>query len=502
MIRLNATYQEKEIVKGLGAKWDGVGRFWYVPPDVDPTPFKPWIINFDPQPNSLPEEKDFTGDETVSNTDNDVIIKTSKDSISLFEALRLAKNAIAEAFPTLFWVEAEISSIKNSKGNLWIDLIEIKNNQQIAKVRAVAWSGDSEMIQGKFQNATGEPLKPGIKTLLKVYLKSDLNFGLTMHIHDINPSFTLGKMAEKLLLIRKQLVQENIYHKQKLLKLPEDFHKVAVISPHQAAGLHDFKVEADLLEKFQLCHFEYFNALFQGANTENEISACFKKINTLHFDAIIIIRGGGAKSDLDFLNTYEIAKSICESKIPVICGIGHQIDKTIIDEVSCLSQDTPSKVAAFLTDTIINRTRAAENFWKEIFTNADKVIINKENKCKETYSKIQNKSELLLGNTNNLIMSLNYKIQQLASAQVTMTDEKLKYIKANIHSQSQNMINTAETNIKNTFKNIIGMGPEKTIQKGYCVVYQNNKVITSKMDFDNKLNTEILFKDGKHNIEA
>ncbi|MDP3639534.1 MAG: exodeoxyribonuclease VII large subunit, partial [Azonexus sp.] len=176
-------------------------------------------------------------------------------------------------------------------------------------------------------------------------------YGFSIEIDAIDPEYTLGDLEARKREIRTRLQQEGIYDANKKLSSPWDFNAVLVVAPQGAAGLGDFQAEATRLERFGICRFVYATSRFQGEGAANEIKQALQSA-LQHWrdsamstpDAVVIIRGGGAVNDLAWLNDYELAKHICTMKIPVLTGIGHERDNTILDEVSNIRFDTPSKV--------------------------------------------------------------------------------------------------------------------------------------------------------------
>lgn len=181
-------------------------------------------------------------------------------------------------------------------------------------------------------------------------------FGLRLNIVAIDATYTVGVMAHQLKLIRQTLEREGIINRNRQRALPEDFFSIAVISPEGAAGLGDFQAGAEPLERFGICRFHYFTALFQGPKTKESLLQALQKAAALpNIQALVIIRGGGAVADLHWLNELELARAVCLSPVPVMTGIGHQRDQTILDEVACRVADTPSKVIKLIADTIQQR---------------------------------------------------------------------------------------------------------------------------------------------------
>ena len=276
---------------------------------------------------------------------------------SLFTFINQIKNTIKTHSATV-WLIAEISEFKLYNNHLFLTLVEYDDQGNLlARARGAIWNATH--ILKDFFVVTNIELKVGIKILALVTADYHLQYGLTLVISRLDPSYTLGDAEAKVLKIKQKLLQEGILNNNKQIQLADYFSNIAVISPKEAAGLGDFKKDALILQNHNLCNFDYYTAVFQGIDTSRSINNVLNKIFSLniHYDAIVIIRGGGASSDLTWLNDYTIARAICLSPIPVLSGIGHNKDQTIIDQVVSQSFDTPSKVINFFITKIVNHTK-------------------------------------------------------------------------------------------------------------------------------------------------
>lgn len=187
-----------------------------------------------------------------------------------------------------------------------------------------------------------------MKVMLKVCATLHPQYGFQLQVYGIDPNYTLGEMHAKVEQILARLKEEGIHDRQKTLAAPAGFWRIAVVSPDQAAGLGDFRRKADLLERHGLVSFHYYTATFQGEKAPESIKQAILQLyeahGQAHYDVVCLIRGGGAKADMAWLNHYGLAKLICRLPIPVFTGIGHERDETVLDLVAHTRFDTPSKV--------------------------------------------------------------------------------------------------------------------------------------------------------------
>lgn len=345
-IDLRVPYAHKEEAKALGARWDPRLRTWYAAAGVD-------LRHFDHR--WFPDDFRLSDDEQVEPETES--FHEPERGISLSELLARAKGVIERGLPDSVWVRAEISELGGKNGNLFPTLTERnERGDPLARVKGVIFRREAANVTTRFIEATGEGLKPDIKILCLARVRFEPLFGLDLIIEDVDPAYTLGDLAAKLARIRRQLAEEGLYDRNRALPTPVEFVQVAIISPSSSAGLGDFRQESDRLQSAGLCDFHYFQATFQGLDAPGSIRTAINEVVAAHrrtpFDALVIIRGGGAVTDLAWLNDLELARLVCRSPIPCFTGIGHERDDTILDEVSHRRFDTPSKVALHITATI------------------------------------------------------------------------------------------------------------------------------------------------------
>lgn len=395
---------------------------------------------------------------------------------SLSNFINKIKATIKQYTPSV-WLIAEISEFKIFNNHLFLTLVEYDDNGNLlARARGIIWNF-AEVLK-EFSAITNIELKIGIKILALVTVDYHLQYGLSLIIKNLDPSYSLGDAQAKILKIKQQLLKEGIFYNNKNLNLPEYFKKIAVISPNDAAGLGDFKKDASILQKYELCEFDYYSAVFQGMDASKSITVVLSKVLTIKYDVIVIIRGGGASSDLTWLNDAAIAKVICLSKIPILSGIGHQKDQTIIDQVSKQAFDTPSKVITFFITHITNHAKQISNdinYIKQYFYNFyNQKITELTNlfECIRTYAlhKIEQTDNLLIGEFN---------VKQVLDQRLIALNELLDAI----------------------WQQILCFSPDNTLARGFAIIYNNNVndklFITSKIMATNFQQLIIRFHDGE-----
>lgn len=275
-------------------------------------------------------------------------------ALSLYELNNLVREVISTTLHDEYWVETELSELREVRGHCYMELIQkdLFSNTPIAKASAKCWKNKWLLLSPKFEKVTGQSLRSGLKVLLKVYPDFHEAYGFSWIVTDINPEFTMGDMARKRMEIVNQLKEEGVFDLQKELKMPLFAQRIAVVSSANAAGYGDFCNQlADNSYGLQF-HTRLFSAVMQGEGVEQSVIAALNEINSNadDFDVVVIIRGGGATSDMSGFDTLSLAENVANFPLPIITGIGHDRDESVLDMVSHTRVKTPTAAAAFLVD--------------------------------------------------------------------------------------------------------------------------------------------------------
>lgn len=272
--------------------------------------------------------------------------------LTLLELNTRIRNALQEAFPETLWIVAEISEMKeNRTGHCYMELVEKDDSSDEirARARATVWSYSWRMIRPYFESTSGQRMAQGIKVLVQASVEFHPSYGLSLNIKDIDPSYTIGDMVRRRREIIRQLTEAGVMNMNKELELPLVPQRIAVISSATAAGYQDFVNHLEQNEKGFYFHHRLFEAFMQGSETVRSILAVLDQIYSMEeqFDAVVIIRGGGATADLGSFDNFELAFAVAQFPLPVITGIGHEKDDTIVDLVAHTRMKTPTAVAEF-----------------------------------------------------------------------------------------------------------------------------------------------------------
>ena len=288
-------------------------------------------------------------------------------SYALSQLNKMVRDAIDMQLPDEYWVEAELSECREHNGHCYLELIEKDEhtNTPVARASAKCWRQTWLMVKPYFERTTGEPLRTGMKVLLKVYAQFHEAFGFSWIVTDIEPNYTLGDMARKRLEIIRQLKEEGVFDLQRELRIPLFAKRIAVISAEHAAGYGDFCRQLEDNEYGFRFEVTLFPAIMQGEQVEQSIIAALERIYALNtsFDVVVIIRGGGATADLSGFDTLALAENVAQFPLPVITGIGHERDESILDMVAHTRVKTPTAAAALLIDhlrQVLERINSAQ----------------------------------------------------------------------------------------------------------------------------------------------
>ncbi len=280
---------------------------------------------------------------------------------SLTQLNGIVSETLRMAMPDELWVEAELAGISDSHGHCYMELVEKddRTNTPVAQARACCWRGTWMRLKPRFERETRQSLQRGMKVLLRVKANFHVAYGFSWIVTDLDPTFTLGDLARRRQEILRILKEEGVIDLNKQLPISPFAKRIAVISSATAAGYGDFCNQ--LAENAYGFAFEthLFPAIMQGEQVESSIMDALNAIDEVDtstpggaFDVVVIIRGGGSTTDLTGFDTLPLAEHVANFPLPIITGIGHERDTSILDMIACVSVKTPTAVAAFLIDNL------------------------------------------------------------------------------------------------------------------------------------------------------
>lgn len=402
--------------------------------------------------------------------------------LSLSEYLSTVQEVIRVAFEESVWVKAEIRNLSIKGGHYYLELAEKEEDTDkiIASCKATIWKFSAAKMVLKFERESGIELSRDLNVLIKVKAVFSPQYGFSVNIEAIDSSYTLGDIARRYQQILERLTAEGLVHKNKSIPTPFDIQNVLVIAPENAAGLGDFKKDADALDKVGVCHFVYHTATFQGNTAALSIAESLS--NALRNwakeydkapDLIVIIRGGGAVNDLAYLNDYDLAALLCKRSVPIWVGIGHEKDRTILDEVANRSFDTPSKVIGGIRNLILDRVQ-------DVLESLNKIKLLSQHQISAYQSQ------------NDQYMKV---IKTLSHGQINETKKSLDLIKGTIQYLAQQQLKLASTQIDGLLRETLLQNPKNVMAKGYGIVRSNGQAIRSIQQISND-SIQVELQDG------
>jgi len=387
----------------------------------------------------------------------------SKDPISLYTLCDGIKRYLAKRLKNnLIWVTAEISQINKSGLHYYLDLVENNGTKEIAKIRAVIWQSDYQRFRPKLKGEEEKILKTGSKVLLQIEVEYHVLYGLNLIIRDVDLSYTLGELEQKRKETLRKLQELGLVELNKHVFMPIVLQRIAVIASPKTSGYSDFVQHLTN----NIYGYQFKTTLFassvQGAYAEQGIVTQLKQINRRHkeFDVVVMLRGGGAKLDLEAFNSFDIAKHIAALPLPMITGIGHETDFCIADMVAHTYRKTPTAVADFIIEK-------AMIFESTMVIDAKKIA----------------RLTLQLLETTKLRLS-HQSAQLMSSTQVVFHQQKsqLQYLQSQLVHLSKNKLGSENHLLENLSRAIHLLNPENILKRGYSLTLHKGKIVHANMD--------------------
>ncbi len=423
---------------------------------------------------------------------------------TLLELNRDIQEKIKSNYSSNVWVIAEISELNiNRNGHCYLELIEkdIISDDIISKSRATIWAFTYRMLRPYFESTTGHELSSGIKILVKASVEFHELYGLSLNITDIDPNYTLGDLAQKKQKILRDLEEEGVIHMNKEIDFPVVPQKIAIISSDSAAGYQDFMNQLTNNPYKYKFYTKLFPAIMQGLQAEEAIINALEKIYKYEdfFDIVVIIRGGGSQSDLNCFNNYLIATNVAQFSLPVLTGIGHDKDESIVDIVAHKKLKTPTAAAEFLiektsdfennlnymkdsiNEIVVSFIQNQQNKLSQFIT---KIVPSTKNKIERSYfllgltiGKIKNEINLLSKNKKMNLFALSNSLEKKTTKAIFNYSRKIQHFSNQLRNHNLMYLQEQNHVIKNLEDKIILIDPANILKRGYSISYHNGKVI-------------------------
>jgi exodeoxyribonuclease VII large subunit len=463
--------------------------------------------------------------------------------LKLSELNGMVRRVVTDSFPDKLWVIGEISEMKvNRNGHCYLNLIEKEeaSDTVVAQAKAAIWSYTFRMLRPYFETATGQVLVEGLKVLVSVSVEFHELYGYSLNIQDIDPTYTIGDMARRRREIIARLTDEGVVDMNKEVEFPYVPQKIAVISSETAAGYQDFTNQLMSNQAGYVFYPRLFPAVMQGSQAEASIIDALDQIYRYEdfFDVVVIIRGGGSQLDLSCFDNYNLAYHITQFPLPVITGIGHEKDNTIVDMVAHTRLKTPTAVAEFLIGEVaryeLNLNEAEEKLIssvREQLAKANQMVdrlariygplirakmnrnsqilnqtawqLNHLIKSSITDHKyvIDRKKESLHRSTRHLVAIQSYELKEMAglisSGLRIIIPVKMNQLKSRISSTRlfiRERLAKESFNLELASQKAYFTDPRHVLARGYSITTHNGIVLkeSSKVEIDDIIETMLL----------
>lgn len=405
------------------------------------------------------------------------------NKVTLYDLNEYIKRVMALNFQEPIWVSCEISQVSEVRGQVYMDVVQQDENtdQVTAQASAVIWYKSYLFLRNKLQELLPSILTVGTHILIKVRVEFHERYGVKLVIEDIDPSFTIGQMEMARQKILQKLVEADVLDLNKNVVLPSVIGRIAVISSATAAGYADFVTQLEQNEYGYKVEHTLYKAAMQGLNTEREVCSALETIaeNCEAYDCIIIIRGGGSKLDLSGFDNYNIGYKIATSPIPVITGIGHEIDQSVADITAHTTVKTPTAAAAWVIDqNMLFESKVLQ--MGQAIGHTSRHIVSLQR------SYLDQSSQLLRMQPKRLVLEQYGQLEQATAAVKQYSKYALKEV-ADSLSKAEAVIQLAD--------------PKNVLKRGYAMVQLNGSIVTSSKQLKQGETVELTYHDGSKNAQ-
>lgn len=405
---------------------------------------------------------------------------------TLLELNRMVRDAIAACLPGEYWVSAELSEARTSAGHCYMELVQKDpgTNTPVARASAKCWRSTWCLLQPHFERVTGQPLAKGMKVLLKVYPQFHENYGFSWIVTDIDPSYTLGDMQRKRLKIIRQLKEEGVFDLNKELTLSAFAQRIAVVSSDNAAGFGDFQNQ--LLSNSYGFDFRLtlFPAIMQGERVEQSVINALDEINADidNYDCVVIIRGGGATSDLSGFDTLLLAENVANFPLPVITGIGHDRDESVIDMIAHTRVKTPTAAAAFLVENLRRTADRIEDCATRLTSTTTARMERERLRLARVSERIPTLFSLVRVKNENRLDTLFEKITTLARQNIADSGRNLDLLSSRMENSALRNITSARHRLALLEQRAAAVDPALMLKRGYSITLLNGRSLRNPAD--------------------
>lgn len=422
-------------------------------------------------------------------------------ALTLLELNWMVRNGLRDMFPETYWVLAEVSECKeNYSGHCYLELIQKKEGQDLicAKSRATIWAKTWAELGPYFEKQTGSKLRTGHKVLVEVSVEFHELYGMNLVIRNIDPSYTIGDQALRRQQIIKQLETDGVIDQNKELELPVLPQRVAVISSLSAAGYQDFMHQLNDNGYGFVFYTVIFPAIMQGeASAQSIINALDRVVESgVAFDVVVIIRGGGAAADLSCFDQYDLCYYCTQFPLPILTGLGHDKDYSVLDRVANTSVKTPTAAAEFLVDSLLQQSFRLENNADLFVKRTNQVMESNKLRLQTLPVRLQSfVRERIYGESmqSERFMSL---IQRVSEQILLRSRQRTEMAADNLVARTNAILEQKKYKLELTEKSVMSFSADAMLTRGFSITLSEGRIVRSVSDVRPGSRLETRFGDG------
>ena len=433
--------------------------------------------------------------------------ENTPQSCSLYELTTQVRRTLEDSFADAYWVRAETSDVRvnAASGHCYLEFVEKspETNQLIAKARGSIWARTFRLLKPYFELETGQAFTSGLKVLVKVTVEFHELYGFSLNVLDIDPSYTLGDMMRRRQEIIRRLQDEGVFDLNRELVLPELTRRLAVITSPTAAGYEDFTNQLLNNPQGYPFYIKLFPALMQGEKTEESVIAALDRIYEHRdlFDAVIIIRGGGATSDLNSFDSYLLAANCAQFPLPILTGIGHERDDTIVDLVAHTRLKTPTAVAAFLLERMDRVAGELSLLQQQLVQDAERILLAQRNFLQLLSTRFPERVLNRIERSRSKLHRLAAALPSAVSTLLARQDKGLEQMKGRIRSAVENRCSREKQQLQLAEQFIRMASPDYVLKRGYSLALKDGRIVKSPAGLAPGDSLTVRWADGEAQTE-
>jgi len=400
--------------------------------------------------------------------------------VTLFQLNRIIQTTLDQHLDGDYWVIAEVGELRvNQKGHCYMELVEKEGQRLKAKLRATIWAYDFYNLNSLFRQVTGRPLNVGMKILARVAVQFHELYGLSLHVRDLDPNFTLGERARLRQQVIDRLKKEDLFDQNRTLQLPLVPQRVGIISSATAAGYGDFMdhlIGNSHGYKFQ---FQLFDTTMQGEVAVKSLVRSFQKVSLKfdELDLVVLIRGGGSQVDFDCFDSFEVAAAIANCSLPVITGIGHHRDDTIADMVAHSKMKTPTAVAEFLVNGMNAFDQQLNYLSDQIKTQANRLLVDQQTRLLGLLKSLGHSSQNVISGNKYRVKLLEQRLDSGSRSALRESAKQLERYQEQLMKEPVRLLAKEDKKLAHLETALRLADPVEVLKRGYSITYVGDQLL-------------------------